>query len=345
MDFSANINPLGPSPKALQAIGASLENIVHYPDPDCVELREELSRHLQVDPDCLVVGNGAVEIIHLLTNIAKPRTALVLAPTFSEYEVAVKEVGGSVARIPLSKKQDGGGFTLGLSDIEAHLDCKAIDMIFLCNPNNPTGNIVRRDAVEQLLDISDERDVTVIVDESFMDFVDNPEMYSVRQEVSTRRKLAIIGSLTKFFALPGLRVGYSITQPGVARELRLRQQMWSVNCLAQIAAVASLRDQEYIDFTRAYVEVERAFFMDGLRDLGKRFGIRAFPSAANFILLDLEISGMTARKAGEALAPRGILVRDCSDFPFLNEYHMRIAVRTRAENECLLRAVSEVLGR
>lgn len=328
VDFSANINPLGPSPLALEAIQSSLDLVRHYPDPDCTELTEELATYLQVDPGMIVVGNGGAEVIQLVADVLGAHTGLVLSPTFSEYARAIQRAGGRA--IPVA-----------FEDFDAHLD--GIDVVFLCNPNNPTGSIMPRCRVLDIVHCVQRCGATVVVDEAFMDFVENADSYTARGDVGDGANLIVVGSLTKFFAIPGLRVGYAVAPEQLASKLREAKQTWSVNCLAQAAAVASLRDVDYIVRTREYVAREREFLLEGLAELAGVHGFRVWPPAANYILISVAPDSPTAGEVRRRMAESGLLLRDCSNFPLLDDRSVRIAVRTRNENKRLLSELGRVL--
>ncbi len=338
MDFSANINPFGPSPLATQAIGSNLHMIRHYPDPDCTDLREELAWYLQTDASSVIVGNGGAEIIQTLAYVLRPQKALILSPTFSEYGRAVANAGGTVVRVPLRRDD---GYSIDYDMVRGNMD--GVDMVWVCNPNNPTGTLVPRESIMELADLATRCGAALVVDEAFIDFVADSEKHSVRDEVRKRWNLVVTGSLTKFFAIPGLRVGYAIAHENLADRLRQQAPPWSVNSLAQVAAVASLRDTEYIASTQEFVARERAWFVRELAELGAEAGIEVIPPSANFILLDISKSGLSAAELCRRLSPFNILVRDCSNFPFLGGSHVRIAVRSRRENERLLETLREVL--
>ena len=339
LDFSANINPLGPSPLATEAIRSNLHMIRHYPDPDCTELREELAQYLQADVASVIVGNGGAEIIQMLAYVLRPQKALILSPTFSEYGRAVACAGGTVVRVPLRRDD---GYSIDYDMVRANMD--GVDMVWVCNPNNPTGTLLPRKAILELADIVARCGAALVVDEAFIDFVADSEEYSVRDEVQERRNLVVIGSLTKFFAIPGLRVGYAIAPEDLADRLRRQAPSWNVNFLAQVAAVASLQDTEYMGSTREFIARERSWLVRELEKLGAEVGVKVIPPSANFILLDMSESGLSSAKLCRRLSCSNILVRDCSNFPFLSENHVRIAVRSRPENERLLEALREVFG-
>ncbi|MDI3535197.1 MAG: threonine-phosphate decarboxylase [Thermosediminibacterales bacterium] len=335
IDFSANINPLGPSPRAVEAIKQNLDKIVHYPDIEYRELQQELARHLSVKPELIIPGNGASELIYLIANRKRPGCALMPAPTFSEYEMAVKGAGGKVKFIALSSNNN---FNIELNEFENNLS--DIDMVFLCNPNNPTGTILERDRLLEFVDKAGDKGIFVVIDEAFMDFVEDEDKRTLRNDVEQRNNLFVLGSLTKFFALPGLRIGYGIGPSCLINQLRQYKEPWSINIFAQAAALASLRDTEYIRKTRNYIYNEKMFLFNALNELP---GFKAYPSASNYFFIDIRGSGFTAAQLQSRLGPKGILIRNCSSYPFLDDYYIRVAVRTREENLFLINVLKNIL--
>lgn len=335
IDFSANINLLGPPKAAIDAITANLERVSQYPDPDCSELRAALGRYFGLDPAHLILGNGASEVICLVVNAGRPRRAGVLVPTFSEYEHALEAAGSEIARFALSSKN---GFLPDADELARQIT--GIDMLFVCNPNNPSGSVFRPEDFLRILYVAVERGIVVVVDEAFMDFVDDGESITLRREAVSREGLFVIGSLTKFFALPGLRVGYGVGSASFVERLWQLRDPWSVNALAQVAAVASMADSRFIAKTKEWVRSERAFLFN---ELARLPGLKVYPPSANYILADIRDTGVTAPHLCQVLGRKGILVRDCGDYPFLDAYYVRFAVRTREQNRILLAALEEAL--
>ncbi|HHY12236.1 MAG TPA: threonine-phosphate decarboxylase [Firmicutes bacterium] len=335
LDFSANVNPFGPSEAALDAITANFGRICRYPEPTCSELRDTLGRYLNIGPHRIIAGNGANELIHLVVRAMKPGRVLIVAPTFSEYGRAVEIEGGTVQWFPVRREQ---GFLPDMQELAAQLP--EVDMLFICNPNNPSGALFYRDEFLAVADRAGEHGVVVVVDEAFVDFTERPNQVTLRYEAVLRENLLVIGSLTKFFALPGLRLGYAIGSGSLIKRLWDVRDPWSVNCLAQAAAIASIEDDAYIRKTREWISVERPFLF---RSLFRIRGIEAYSPSANYVLLDLRGTGFTAERLQKALGPKGILIRDCSNYPFLDEYYARVAVRTREDNTALLATLEDIL--
>jgi len=212
-------------------------------------------------------------------------------------------------------------------------------VIFLCNPNNPTSTIIPKDDLFKIIEDSDRRNVLVLMDEDFIEFVD--EDISMVGEVKNYKNLFILRSFTKIFGLTGLRVGYGVACEEIINLLFKGKIPWNVNCIAQAAAIAALQDVEYLEETRKLIREEREFLLDELKRI---HGLRVFPAHANFILIDIRQTGFTAAQLKEAMLKHGILIRDCSSFKGLDEYYIRVAVRTRHENERLLAALRSVIG-
>ena len=325
-DFSANINPLGPPPRVIKALKKNLDSIARYPNPEAVDLRKELSKYLRINPENIIAGNGAIELIHLICRTLKPQKALVVVPTFCEYEFALKSVGCKISFLTLRSDDD---FGLNVKGLIAHL--KRIDLLFLCNPNNPTGQLISKADMLRIIDAAQEKGIFVVLDEVFMDFVEKAE--TLIYEAVKRKNLFIIRSLTKFFALPGIRIGYGVGNKKLLEKLKIHKEYWSVNALAQLAGIAALKDKEYIQRTKRLIRKERKFLY---RRLSKINGLKPYPSATNFILCRLNTNKIDSKNLQEKLIQKNILIRDCSSFRSLNNRYIRIAVRTRKENLCLV---------
>ena len=338
VDFSANINPLGPSPAVLEAIKANLWRVAHYPDPECRELKDALAGHLGVEERCIVVGNGASELIYLLVRVLPRGRAVIPVPTFSEYARAVEAAGGEVKYVFMDP---GSGFSLPLEEVKAEL-VRGAGSLFLCNPNNPTGNLYARRELEELLDLAAELGVYVVVDEAFMDFVLEPGGHTLLPLAGRHPRLILLYSLTKILAIPGLRLGALLGPPEITAELSRVKIPWSVNALAQVAGVAGLQDREYLALTRRAVAREREFLF---RELGRVPGLRPFRSEANFLLVEARLDRLSTLELIYRLGQKGILLRHCANFVGLSADYFRLAVRGRGENQRLLAALQEVLDR
>lgn len=328
LDFSANINPLGTPPDALRAAAEALyAGTPHYPDPRYPELREALADYLGVSPEHVLPTNGGAEALFLAaaevgkTSGEAPGRALILEPTFSEYAAAAAAAGMEAVR-RVAWKPDGSGFELDHAALD---DLSDVRLVFLGNPNNPTGSALPAATVLEVAERVGEAGATLVLDEAFADFA--PEV-GVAAEAGG--PLVVARSFTKFFAMPGLRLG-CLVHPEIER-FEARQPSWAVNVAAAAAGIASSGDSAFIEMSLREVPVLREAL---LRELSSLPGLAAYPAAANFIL----VRGPEC--VPEKLARRGVLVRGCGPFMGLGPEYFRVAVRGLEETAVLISALRE----
>jgi len=340
LDFSASINPLGPSPSVLRTMRAADTFLGHYPDPTCWALRQALVAYWKRPSEEFLVGNGSTELIHLLPRTLGIRHLLLIGPTFSEYAEAMTRAGGRVT-VLMADRADG--YRPPLESVLAALQKRRqsasgaypIDAVLLCNPNSPTGRTCEAAAVRTLARRVGGRGLWCIVDETFAEYADHASILPLPLPPRT----VVLRSFTKFYGLPGLRVGYAMAKPAVIARIAAQQPPWSVNMLAQQTAVAALKDVRHAGRSLRFMERERTRFQRALAQLP---GCTVFPSAANFLLTEVPV-GQKATAVVAALRRQGLLIRDCSQVPGLNDRSVRVAVRPRADNDRLLRALSVLL--
>lgn len=330
LDFSANINPLGPSPEARRAIEENLDRLIHYPEPTGDSCKLSLAQYLEVDIRNLILGNGGSELIYLLGRMFYKGRLLLLTPCFSEYGEGLEKPRRLEIPLDADKK-----FELPLGQMIETM--RAGDLIFIGNPNNPTGNCFNSRDLRELAARARDIGAVAVVDEAFLDFTGDPDQ-SLRYMVQENPALIVVGSLTKFFAIPGLRLGYAAAAAEHIRQMEFLLPTWRINTLALAAGRASLADRDYIEKTVALVNRERQFLLEQLQALPF---LRAFPAASSFLLIDAQASGLTAAKWQERLGPQGILIRDCGNFKNLSPYYFRVAVKRREQNLRLLEALRE----
>ena len=324
LDFSANISPLGLPDGVRAAASAALADAERYPDPLCRALRAALSEYHGVPEENIVCGNGAAELIWRLCRALRPKKAALFAPTFAEYARALEAEGCEIAYIPLRRRR--------ISAEHGRARPAGTELLFLCNPNNPTGRLAER-GVQALLELCRERDA-LIVDECFLDFCETGG-YSLVGALRETPRLVILRAFTKTHAMAGLRLGYALCgSAALAEKLQQSAEPWAVSSIAQAAGVAALREEAYITRLRALVGAERARLIPALEGLR----LRVIPGEANFLLFRAEDGALS-----EKLRRRGILIRPCGNFAGLDENWYRAAVRTQTENDQLLRALGEVL--
>ena len=333
LDWSASVNPLGVPPRVRAALVDRLESIVHYPDPDASALRERLAVFHGLPPGSVLVANGETEVIYLAAQAFRPRNALVITPAFSEYAHALRLVECEIKSFPLPESRD---FLPEPESVIQALD--GSDALILSNPNNPTGSLIPRDDLLKLIDACEKRGILCLLDEAFIDWV---ETHSVKEYAATSRHLLVLRSLTKFYALPGLRVGYAVGAPDRIALLRQWQPTWSVNTLAQVAGVAAIDDVAYRERSLEMLPRAREAFRLALAGVS---AIQVFPSAANFLLLKLTAPGWDAPMLRAALLAKGMAVRDGSSFEGLGPGYLRVAVRQEEENARLVEALKTLLA-
>ena len=328
LDYSSSINPLGTPKKAIAAVKMSANSLVQtYPDPECRELKKSLSRYLGIDSEWFTLGNGAIEIIYWFahTTTSVRGRVVIPTPTFCEYEVASQKVGAEVTLVPLNN------FDLDTDKIIEK--ARGADAVFLCNPNNPTGML----ATKQIMKIIENIDnsTKILLDECFIELADNPEANTMIDQISEFDNLVILRSLTKSFGLAGLRVGYCVCNPTLAKKLSTNKIPWNVNSLAQVAGVAALRERRCLSKARALIKKERRFLHDNIEKLESFHPIR---SDSNFFLVHLQGRNSTQFR-DRLLKKSGVLVRDCSTFTGMGAQYIRIAIKKHSENILLLKAL------
>jgi threonine-phosphate decarboxylase len=330
IDFSASINPLGISDKVKKVIAKEIANLVNYPDPDAKMLRQFISAHLSIKSDSIICGNGSTELIYLLPRALKPEKVLITAPTFSEYERACKI--GNELRVMSYELREENGFAIQPDGFVSAMN--GCDMAFLCNPNNPTGHMLGKDVVLTIARTAEEMKCYLVVDEAFIEFASDD---SVVREVQNNPYLIVLRSLTKFYAMAGLRVGYGVFNEAVIESIKEFKEPWTVNNLAQHSAVAAIGDTQYIKATMDLMRHEKKYLENGFKDIGITF----FASEANFYLIKLN----PARDVCNKLKEKGILVRDCSNFKGLDRSYIRVAVKSDRENKRLIQELSGLCGK
>lgn len=330
LDFSSNVNPLGPPASALAAAREALTEISRYPEPQCETLKAALAKFLEVSPTGLMLGNGSSELIHLLCQVLRPGRATVAVPAFAEYERAATAAGAEVIRYPLNPGDD-----FVLRPVELAEAAEAADITFFCNPASPSGRLYERYELLPALAACRERGSMLFVDESFMGFCPPERVRSATLlPEAGNGGLVVISTLTKLFALAGLRgPGYLVTAPGLAAQLEEKAPPWRVNVVAEAAARAALADAGYLERTRALIPAWREELQVALEALHI---FRIFPSSTNYSLLCLQKAGTCAGALADALGHRGVLVRDCRNFAGLDSRFLRVAVRPPGETVRLL---------
>lgn len=330
LDFSANTNPFGTPESVRHAVIESADMLNQYPDPYCRELVAALSEFEQVPQDYILCGCGAAELIFSFCTAVKPKKALELAPTFSEYSSALEAVGCTVERYPLSR---GNGFAL-TEDFAEFLQSSDCDVLFLCNPNNPTGQIIEPTLLEHIAQVCQERGIRLFLDECFLDLSDQGRDLSLKSKLNEYPGLFILKAFTKSYGMAGLRLGYCLSaDQALLTAMGRSVQPWNVSLPAQKAGIAALKETEFLSKTRTEIQTQRKWMQEQFAGMG----VSVCPAQANYLLLNHELPMY------ERLLERGILVRDCSNYHGLEQGWFRVAVRREEENRVLMDTVRSIL--
>ncbi|NHN29263.1 cobyric acid synthase [Paenibacillus agricola] len=328
LDYSSNMNPLGPSDVVEKTMRERWREVAAYPDPAVRELRSQLSAKYRIPVESILVGNGAAELIDLAVRVIRPGVTALARPSFGEYEEAAEKVGSTILEIPL---HEANGFVLQLSDLMQA--ASETDLLFLASPNNPTGRLLSAE-VRGYLAKSDSGK-PVILDEAFIDFCPDEEQLTMIRLAAESPHLMVIRSMTKFYSIPGLRLGFIVGHPERIRELQRQQVQWSVNTIAQLVGVGVLGDQAFESRTHAWLAEERPWMVRMLEGLG----LQVTPSDTNYLLFSMRGLGLNAQDLQREMGQRGVMVRDASHFAGLDASYVRVAIRLRESNERLIVAL------
>jgi len=334
-DFSININPLGMPAKAKQAACDGISLVDKYPDYRGDALLEEISKTYNVNKDGLLLGNGAAELIYTLCRAQMPKKALSIAPTFSEYENAVRAVGGKFEYHYLDEKNDYVITESLLDDLY-----EDVDIFFLCNPNNPTGSLIDSDLMLRVCERCKEFDILLCVDESFLPFVREGKTKSIMGMLDGKSgRVIVLRSFTKIYAMPGLRLGYVYSNDHELIEKMYRvNQPWTTSTPAQLAGAAAIKDEDYLVKTYDQIESERAYLQREMEGIiaGGRIIFKQYPSDANYIMFEGE------EDLYDRLFAEGFMIRNLETLPGLRRGFYRIGVREHRDNQALIQCLKRL---
>jgi len=334
IDFSANINPLGFSTRVKKILPDLSTAILNYPDHEAHDFIHALSDYHRLPAANFAAGNGSTEFIYLLPHIIRPKSVLIVAPTFTEYE---NSYCSARRKLFFLKTREEHHFAIQPETLLSELK-RSYGALYLCNPGSPSGALTPLAAMEDIIGFARRKGTAVILDETFMDFA---EAHSSKHLIQNHDNLYILRSMTKFFGLPGLRIGYAVSSPKNIERIRKKQLPWSVNAFAQRAGAESLKDGPFIQKSITYIRDERNNMVQALEKIPH---LAVFRSATNYLLLKLhESSPVSADGIAEHLLARGIVIRACEDFNGLNKQFIRIAVKKRTDNQKLILEFNKLL--
>ena len=335
LDFSANINPLGLSPNVKKAIQMHIDDVMHYPDPQGTQLKQALQAHYHIPYESIILGNGAAELFYVYMHAFRPKRVVLPVPSFSEYEKAARSCHADVSYILL---READGFAMDWDTLYAA--CPDADCIILGNPNNPTGTLLSAKKLTELARRAAQTHTDILIDESFLDFRDDEENYTIRSLPTQYDHVFVIRSLTKFYALPGLRLGFAVVSPTKRAAMEAQKDVWNTNVLAQWAGIAALQDRDYQQRTRAYIRTARQWLYTKLNTVP---GCTVFLPSVNFMLVKIEPAHSTMQHLVLALRQQSILVRECGNYPGLTESFLRFAVKTPSDNQKLYTTLKKIM--
>ncbi|VYT75521.1 threonine-phosphate decarboxylase [Metakosakonia massiliensis] len=331
LDFSANINPAGMPASLRQALGENFSVAERYPDPEYQQLHQTLAAHHHVPVEWLLAGNGETESIFALVNALAPRRAMLVTPGFAEYRRALSLAGCDIVDYAL-REEDGWQLT------EAILDALTggVDCLFLCTPNNPTGLLPDEALLQAIAARCGQRGITLVLDEAFMDFLCDREGFI--PHLAANPHVWVLRSLTKFYAIPGLRLGYLIgSDVSSVEKMRRAQMPWTINAFAALAGEVVLQDKAYQQACWQWLRTEGPRLLAALQAMP---GLRVWPGQANYLFLRCD-AGFDLQ---QALLREHILIRSCANYPGLDDRYYRVAIRSAQENDRLIRALQAVLS-
>ncbi len=337
LDYSANINPLGVPLELKQHIIENTNALINYPDPDYRELKAAIAEFYQLGIEDIILGNGAAEVIHAFIRTLKPKRALLLQPSFSEYERALELLGAEVLEVYLKEEAE---FQVDVVELMQKAE-KGVDLIVLCNPNNPTGRLIAGPQLKRLLDYCEKRNIYLMVDEAFMDFADAENSRTLLQDYRSYQRLFVVRAFTKFFGIPGLRLGFGATvNKQLLQQMKKSSLPWNINTFAAGFGMMLKKDNAYIKKTYGWLRQERELFVRKLKQIN---GLKVFNPDGNFILIKLATDEINTTVLKERMLRHKILIRECKNFKGLDERFFRIAIKDRSTNRYFIEALRDSL--
>ena len=330
-DFSSNINPLGPSRKALKKLSDNLNLITTYPDPDYVDLKNSISEYVNARPENIFLGSGTTQLFREYISMLSPKKSLILSPCYSEYERELSKINSEIHSYDLKEEDE---FRINVNKLTEYIINNKIELFIFANPNNPTGTILSRNEIEEILIRTDAR---LLVDETYVEFTDQ-DRYSSVPLTEKYGNLFVARGVSKFFASPGIRLGYGITSDEKTKEEFSKNSMlWNITILSDIMGTAMFSDREYQKEVYSYIKSEREFMIN---ELSKIKDIKVFNSEGNFVLCKI-LNGNTAKNLRETLLKDALVIRDCSSFRGLSEKYFRFCILDREDDKKLLQKIRE----
>ncbi|MEG0430057.1 MAG: histidinol-phosphate transaminase [Anaerovoracaceae bacterium] len=336
-DFSANINPLGVPSKVISAVKNCLGDCSNYPDPLCRDLISKIANAECVKEEYIICGNGAADVIFRIVLAVNPQKALLIAPTFAEYEKALLTVNCNIDHFFLKEEDE---FNISEDFIDEIKD--DYDIMFLCNPNNPTGKLIEPELLKTIIEKAKQKDIILVIDECFIEFLKDSEKFTMKGCLGKYDNLIILRAFTKNYALAGFRLGFSMSSNEELNEKILDMgQPWSVSTPAQVAGIAALDEKEYLREAMELIYREKEFLIKELRAMG----FKVFDTKANYIFFKIEDGGLgkKAQKFRKSMEEQGILIRNCGNYIGLTGEYSRIAVKSNEDNLFFVETMKNII--
>lgn len=335
--FGSNVNPIGLSPKMKEALQNNIDVLTDYPDRDYTSLREAIHTYTGVDTSHILPGSGGTELIVTFITTVKPKKTIVVEPTYSEYKRDLKAIKSEVIDYVLTEEQQ---FQLDPKDLCNQID-ESVDMVILCNPNNPTSTCISISQIQEIVEKCKETSTFVLVDETYVEFVKDVSVVSAMPLVKKYNNLIVLRGVSKFFASPGLRLGYACTSNDkLLRYIKKHSNPWSVSSIAAYAGTVMFTDTDYIEATRALISQEQSLVCSALK---ARKTIQIIPPSANFVLLKLMKQGLTSSMVFEHCIKKGLMIRDCANFTGLGPEYIRFCFLNPEDDDLLVNTLMEIL--
>lgn len=336
-NFGGNVNPLGLPESVKKAIKDNADAPTLYPDVSYVELKRAIGEYTGIDPKHILTGNGSTELISMCIKAVSPKRAVIVSPAYSEYLKEIKLSGGEAELFPLKEEEE---YMLNIPRLKAVLN-EDTDLLVICNPNNPTGTYITCDETKEILNCCKALGIRLMIDETYVEFASPDKNVSAMPLVEEYDNLFIIRGTSKFFACPGLRLGYgACSDSAVLEYINTHKDPWSVNIFAEISGKVMFRDREFIEKTRNLIISERERIFNELYSFSD---IHIYDTQANFFLIRLKRKDITSTDVFNCLIEKKILVRDCADFPYLDNRYIRFCILDKESNSLLLKELKKIL--
>ncbi len=333
MDFSSNINPLGSSYLAKKAVVDNIDMVSIYPDPNYCNLKKSISDYCNCKSDNIILGSGATELISSFISTINPKKAVLLSPSYSEYEKELKKSNCYIHKYFSKKEND---FKIDINDFISYINSDSHDIVVICNPNNPTGFAFSKEEIKKILENTN---AFIMIDETYIEFTDTSK-YSSTHLVDEFNKVFVIRGTSKFFGTPGIRLGYGLTSNvNIKNSISNKLDLWNINTLASIMGEVMFTDTNFINHSSITLKSERDYISNELYSIDD---FKVYHSDGNFILCEIKSKKMTAYKLREILMQKHIIIRDCNSFEGLNEYFFRVCTLTHEENKLLINSLKYI---